>query len=264
MAALTLALTACGGGGDAGAAPVSAGGAGSSDTTSGAAFTAPSDVDTVTLDANAAITENDGSIDVSRVDDGVVLAEATSAAKLKFVVMAGEMTYAYDLPSDGTPITCPINMGDGEYSFRVMQNTSGQNYVEIVKWDTLHVYHTDTMKIIHNDTVYSVKVETKHDSIIIKEKYYLDADGNVTLTEKEKESYHNNEKDSQFIQHTVDSLVRAKVDSIYQSKHEDKPVLVEKQKTWWENFTDAVRNDFAWIGFIILIGGIILFAWKTK
>ena len=139
-----------------------------------------------------------------------------------------------------------------------------QNYVEIVKTDTLHVYHTDTMKIVHNDTVYSVKVETKHDSIIIKEKYYLDADGNVTLTEKEKESYHNNEKDSQFIQHTVDSLVQAKVDSIYQSKHEDKPVLVEKQKTWWEKFVDGVKSHFAWIGVIVLIVGIVWFAWKTK
>ena len=130
VAALTLALTACGGGGDAGAAPATGGGGGSSDTTSGAAFEQPSDVDTVTLDANAAITENDGSIDVSRVDDGVVLAEAVSAAKLKFVVMAGEMTYAYDLPSDGTPITCPINMGDGFYEFAIMRNTGGNNYVE--------------------------------------------------------------------------------------------------------------------------------------
>ena len=141
---------------------------------------------------------------------------------------------------------------------------SQQHIVEIVKTDTLHVYHTDTMKIVHNDTVYSVKVETKHDSIIIKEKYYLDADGNVTLTEKEKESYHNNEKDSQFIQHTVDSLVQAKVDSIYQSKHEDKPVLVEKQKTWWEKFVDGVKSHFAWIGIILLIAGFIFFAWKTK
>ena len=130
VAALTLALTACGGGGDAGATPVTGGGGGSSDTTSGAAFEQPSDVDTVTLDANAAITENDGSIDVSRVDDGIVLAEAVSAAKLKFVVMAGEMTYAYDLPSDGTPITCPINMGDGFYEFAIMRNTGGNNYVE--------------------------------------------------------------------------------------------------------------------------------------
>ena len=33
--------------------------------------------------------------------------------------------------SDGTPIIVPINMGDGPYTFRVMQNTSGNNYVEL-------------------------------------------------------------------------------------------------------------------------------------
>ena len=29
------------------------------------------------------------------------------------------------------PIIVPINMGDGPYTFRVMQNTSGNNYVEL-------------------------------------------------------------------------------------------------------------------------------------
>lgn len=132
-----------------------------------------------------------------------------------------------------------------------------QNYVEIVKTDTLHVYHTDTLKVVHNDTIYSFKVETKHDSIIIKEKYYLDAEGNVTLTEKEKESYHNNEKDSQFIQHTVDSILQAKMDSIYNASHEDKPVVVERQKSWWEKFTDSIKKPFIWIGVIVVIAAII-------
>ena len=40
------------------------------------------------------------------------------------------MSYNYDLPGDGTPIIVPINMGDGP-TFCVMQNTSGNNYVEL-------------------------------------------------------------------------------------------------------------------------------------
>ena len=130
-----------------------------------------------------------------------------------------------------------------------------QHIVEIVKTDTLHVYHTDTMKVVHNDTIYSFKVETKHDSIIIKEKYYLDADGNVTHSEKEKESYHNNEKDSQLIQHTVDSLVQAKVDSIYNASHEDKPVIVEVEKevTWYQKVWNWIVNKFAWVGLGVII-----------
>lgn len=136
-----------------------------------------------------------------------------------------------------------------------------QHIVEIVRTDTLHVYHTDTLKVVHNDTVYSVKVETKHDSIIIKEKYYLDAEGNVTHSEKEKESYHNNERDAQFIQHTVDSLVQAKVDSIYQSKYNEKPVVVEKPAPWYKKVWNWIVNKFAWIGliFIILVNVAIIY-----
>lgn len=129
-----------------------------------------------------------------------------------------------------------------------------QHIVEIVKTDTLHVYHTDTLKVVHNDTIYSVKVETKHDSIIIKEKYYLDAEGNVTHSEKEKEAFHNFVKDAQFIQHTVDSLVQAKVDSIYQSKYNEKPVVVEVKKEipWYQKTWNWIIGKLAWIGLFFI------------
>ena len=143
-----------------------------------------------------------------------------------------------------------------------------QNYVEIVKTDTLHVYHTDTLKVVHNDTIYSVITQTVHDSIvretIVKE--VVNELGEIIHTEKETNNsvFHNSDTNSSLIQHTVDSILQAKMDSIYNASHKDKPVVVERQKSWWEKFTDAVRNHFAWIGFIILIGGIIWFAWKTK
>ena len=56
---------------------------------------------------------------------------ATEAKADGHKVVKGEMSYNYDLPGDGTPIIVPINMGDGPYTFRVMQNTSGNNYVEL-------------------------------------------------------------------------------------------------------------------------------------
>ena len=139
-----------------------------------------------------------------------------------------------------------------------------QHIVEIVKTDTLHVYHTDTMKVVHNDTVYSVKVETKHDSIIIKEKYYLDDEGNVTHSEKEKETFHNFVKDAQFIQHTVDSLVQAKVDSIYNAKYNEKPVVVEVEKptAWYTKVWNWIVAKFAWIGLAVVILVVLYFVWK--
>lgn len=136
---------------------------------------------------------------------------------------------------------------------------SSNHVVTVVTTDTLHIYHTDTLKVVHNDTVYSVKVETKHDSIIIKEKekIYLDSDGNVLHSEKEKEkeSWHNSDTNSSLIQHTVDSILQVKMDSIYQSKHEEEPVIVEveKEMPWYKKAWNWIVNKFAYIGFTILI-----------
>ena len=131
--ALTGALVACGGGGsDSGGSSAPQ----SSDTTSGAAFSPVESVDSPKFDEAVAVSENDGSIDVSSVSKGIVMAHAVSPSRLKFVVQCGEMTYAYDLPGDDTPITCPINMGDGTYTFSIMRNTGGNNYVETTSTTT--------------------------------------------------------------------------------------------------------------------------------
>lgn len=84
-----------------------------------------------TFHAEAAQTGNGCAIDTSALAEGYVGAAATSTARLKFQVSKGDMSYNYDLPGDNTPIVVPLNMGDGAYSFRVMQNTSGNNYVEL-------------------------------------------------------------------------------------------------------------------------------------
>ena len=130
-------LTACGGssggsGGSGGSgAPGGSGDGGGESTTSGPAYTMPGSVALVTFNEGAAQTGNECAIDTSQLSQGVVGASARSDARLKFQVVKGEMSYNYDLPGDGTPIIVPINMGDGPYTFRVMQNTSGNNYVEL-------------------------------------------------------------------------------------------------------------------------------------
>ena len=128
-ALLATALTACGGGGDNGGGTAGAGGtkgaSASSDagTASGASFSQP---------ATTALSETGGAgIDTSHASDGYVSASATSDSRLKFQISCGDMTYNYDLPNDGTPMVYPMNMGDGSYLLRVMQNTEGNNYVEL-------------------------------------------------------------------------------------------------------------------------------------
>lgn len=127
--ALSLVLVACGGDGGGTGGGTSQGG-GSGDSTSGAAFQAPAGVESPSFDMTNAISQNDGSIDVSQVNKGVVMAQATSASRLKLLVTCGDMSYNYDMPGNGTPITAPINMGDGTYTFAIMRNIDGNNYVE--------------------------------------------------------------------------------------------------------------------------------------
>lgn len=129
---LALSLVACGGssdstGNDGESQPAAAV---SSDTTSGAAFDPAKAVEPVQFKNKGAVTDNDGSIDLSSVSQGVVLARAQNTSRLKFVVSCDEMTYNYDLPGDNTPITCPINMGNGSYTFAIMRNTGDKNYVQ--------------------------------------------------------------------------------------------------------------------------------------
>lgn len=69
-------------------------------------------------------------IDASHVADGYVIARMSSAARLKFQVAHDDAVYNYDLPNNGSPTVFPINMGDGSYRFRIMKNTTGNDYAE--------------------------------------------------------------------------------------------------------------------------------------
>ena len=109
-----------------------AGCSGGSDEATGASFSVPDSITTSAFNAEAAVTENSASIDISSVAEGYVGAAATNSSRLKFLVTLGESTYSYDLPQDGTPIICPLTLGDGSYTFRVMQNTSADNYIELL------------------------------------------------------------------------------------------------------------------------------------
>ena len=88
------------------------------------------------FDQGAAETDGTNYIDLSHVSQGYIGASATSESKLKLQVTRGEMSYNYDLPNTGEPIIVPINMENGTYSVRVMQNTSGDRYIELFEAST--------------------------------------------------------------------------------------------------------------------------------
>lgn len=55
---------------------------------------------------------------------------ATSDSKVKFQVITDAVTYTYDVSSDGEASFYPLQSGSASYTFRLMQNTTGDKYLE--------------------------------------------------------------------------------------------------------------------------------------
>ena len=81
--------------------------------------------------ADLAEGSDDAKIDLSAVSEGYVAVSATSGNRLKFQVLKDEWTYNYDIASDGTPSIFPLQCGDGDYSFRVMENVGENRYAPL-------------------------------------------------------------------------------------------------------------------------------------
>lgn len=81
-------------------------------------------------------TNGEPAININHVQDGYVVVQAASAARLKFQVRQKDEVYNYDLPNNGTQTVYPLNMGNSHYKFRIMQNVSGNNYFELYSVET--------------------------------------------------------------------------------------------------------------------------------
>ncbi len=81
--------------------------------------------------ADAAMSGERVRLDASCVDLGYVAVSATSDTRLKFQVIKDEVTYNYDLRPDGTPGIFPLQGGNGNYRFRVMENVVDKKYAEL-------------------------------------------------------------------------------------------------------------------------------------
>ena len=99
----------------------------SKSTASGASFVMPSEI----LVPAVADFGGQTTIDTSGVSSGWVGVRGQSPSRLKFQVTCGEMTYNYDMPNDGSAACYPINMGNGSYGFRIMENLEGSTYAEL-------------------------------------------------------------------------------------------------------------------------------------
>ena len=102
-----------------------------SEQATGASFSPKTPVQLSTFDQAAATGENGALVDSSHASNGYVGVSATAASRLKVQVISGQETTNYDLAQDGTASIFPLTAGAGAYTVRVMQNTSGNNYVEL-------------------------------------------------------------------------------------------------------------------------------------
>ena len=69
--------------------------------------------------------------DLSGLSDGYVGVSGKSDSRLKFQVLKEDITYTYDVKSDGTPSIFPLQSGNGSYKFRMMENISESKYAEL-------------------------------------------------------------------------------------------------------------------------------------
>ena len=105
-------------------------------TTSGPVYTEPSAIVPASFDVAQSVTANGCAIDISHCAQGYVGVSGVSERRLKLQVSCGRLSYNYDMLSDGTPIIVPMNMGDGFYGIRVLENVGGSQYVTIASTET--------------------------------------------------------------------------------------------------------------------------------
>lgn len=67
-------------------------------------------------------------VDLSALEQGYLGVRAESAKPLKFQIECGEMKYNYNIPSDGTVTILPLNMGNGTYKLRLLENAGDNKY----------------------------------------------------------------------------------------------------------------------------------------
>lgn len=150
LLAATLALSGCGATTPDGPGSTGSNGEGQ---TSGAAFERP-ELALSPFDETAATGNNGVLFDTSHLSEGYVAVLATSSVRLKFQVSSNGVDYYYDLPSDGTPISCPLTAGSGSYTFTAWENTTGQRYAELDSVTDVEVSLADEFQPFIRPSIY--------------------------------------------------------------------------------------------------------------
>ncbi len=82
------------------------------------------------FNASKADKKGDIMVDCSSVSSGYVAVSCKASKRLKFQVVKDGSTYNYDIKSDGSVSILPLQLGNGSYKFRVMENIVDSKYAE--------------------------------------------------------------------------------------------------------------------------------------
>ena len=78
-------------------------------------------------------TEGMASIDFSSAAEGYIGAVYTGDTKAKIQIRVGDFIFNYDINGEGTPEFFPLQMGDGEYTVRILIHLTGTKYTAILQ-----------------------------------------------------------------------------------------------------------------------------------
>jgi len=113
-----------------------------------------------TLDSSAANKVTTIDIDLSESETGIinVLYNTGIEKKVKLLVQNGETKYYYNLDSNEAYVAFPLQLGDGEYTFKIYENTTGSSYktvfykkMKIDIEDEMAVYLASTQQVTWNE-----------------------------------------------------------------------------------------------------------------
>lgn len=78
--------------------------------------------------ADAAEIQGNLRFDCSELSEGYVAVQVTGGGSYKFQIEKDDMRYHYDIIGDDTPVILPLNMENGSYTFRFLENVGDGKY----------------------------------------------------------------------------------------------------------------------------------------
>ncbi len=113
-------------------------------------------------------------IDFTSSNMGVVkvLTYSATTAKLKVAVENGTQKYIYDMPARGSYVNYPLQLGNGQYTVKIYENTTGNKY-KTVYTGTENVY-ISTPNSVYLASTQQVNWNNENQAIILAKKLLND------------------------------------------------------------------------------------------